>query len=92
MKHRPATGRDPIALEAYLALLYTDARARELFLANPRAAARAQGVSENDAEALCDIDKTGLHMAAASYAHKRDQHRKAGKSLYQAMRAWVAKL
>ena len=82
---------DGAALEAYLAKLYTDARAREVFLANPRAAARSHGVSESDAQALGKIDKTGLLMAADSYAHKREQHGKVKKSFYQSMRDWIVK-
>ena len=89
---RDGTKDDCVALEAYLARLYTDTSARACFLANPRAAAMAEGVSAADADALCYIDKTGLQMAADSYAHKRAQHRKARKSVYQTAREWLDKL
>ncbi|MEP7157746.1 MAG: hypothetical protein ABI905_18320 [Betaproteobacteria bacterium] len=80
-----------IALEAYLAKLYTDASARAYFLSNPRSAAIAEGVSASDAEALCYIDKTGLHMAADSYAHKREQHRAVKKGFYESLRDWMTR-
>ena len=97
MRRGPDAGSvaDGIALEAYLSKLYTDPHARDLFHINPRAAARAEGVSENDLEALCDIDKAGLQMAADSYAHKREQHRgnKAANGgttgFYQLLRGWL---
>ena len=80
-----------IALEAYLAKLYTDVDAREAFLVDPERAARDEGISDTDAAALRDIDKTGLQMAAASYAHKREQHGRAKKSFYELLRVWLAK-
>ena len=80
-----------IALEAYLSKLYTDVDAREAFLADPERAARNEGISNADAVALRDIDKTGLRMAAASYAHKRKQHGRAKKSFYELLRDWMAK-
>ena len=80
-----------VALEAYLARLYTDIDAREAFLAYPERAARAEGISDTDAAALRDIDRVGLRMAAESYAHKRAQHRRPKKGLYQMLRDWLAK-
>lgn len=80
-----------IALEAYLAKLYTDIDAREAFLADPERAAHAAGISDADAAALQFIDKVGLRMAAASYAHKREQHRRPKKGLYQLLRGWLTK-
>ncbi len=58
-------------LEAYLAKLYVDDRARARFLADPRAEARAAGLSEEQCAALASIDFIGLQMAADSFAKKR---------------------
>ncbi len=80
-----------VGLEAYLAKLYTDIDAREAFFADPERAAREAGISGVDAAALQLIDKVGLRMAAASYAHKREQHRRPKKSLYQLLRGWLGK-
>ena len=41
-----------IAIEAYLARLYTDPAAREIFLADPARAAREAGLEEADANSL----------------------------------------
>ena len=62
------------ALEAYLALLYTDAAARERFLLAPEAEARKAGLPAADAAALGKVDRAGLQMAASSYARKRAQY------------------
>ena len=62
------------ALEAFLALLYTDAVVRERFLLAPEAEARKAGLSAADAAALGQIDRAGLQMAASSYARKRAQY------------------
>jgi hypothetical protein len=61
-------------LEAFLARLYTDAALRREFLAEPLAAARRAGLKEREAAALAAIDRTGLELAAESYARKRAQH------------------
>ena len=76
------------AIEAYLAKLYTDAAAREVFLADPASAARNAGLSAEDAESLHTIDKAGLRMAVASYAHKRAQHRRPKKRLHEYLLSW----
>ena len=57
------------AFEAFLARLYVDADARAAFLADPRAAAR--GLAPDEVAALQRIDRVGLELAAASFAHKR---------------------
>ncbi len=62
------------ALEAFLALLYTDAAARERFFRDPEAEARRAGLSAAEAIAMSRIDRAGLEMAAGSYAWKRAQH------------------
>ena len=77
-----------IALEAYLARLYTDSVARKAFLADPVGTAREFGLTEADANALRNIDKAGLQMAAASYAHKRAQHRLPKKKLHELLLRW----
>jgi hypothetical protein len=77
-----------VALEAYLAKLYTDAAAREFFLLDPVNAARNAGLTDAEAESLRTIDKAGLRMAAASYAHKRAQHRRPKKPLHEYLWSW----
>ena len=65
-----------IAFEAFLARLYTDAELRRRFLADPRAVAGGgagggHGLSAEEIQALVDIDRVGLELAAASFARKR---------------------
>ena len=79
---------NPVALETYLAKLYTDPVARQSFLADPLSAARQAGLNDSDANSLCSIDRAGLQMAAASYAHKRAQHRRPKKKLHELLFAW----
>lgn len=88
-------------LEAVLARLYTDEAYRAAFLANPREAARAEGLSEADGEGLAAIDKDGLELAADSHARKRRAKGSvkgpvppAGKALpgMRALRALVSRL
>jgi hypothetical protein len=76
-------------LETYLARLYSDAALRESFLADPEGAAREAGLGPSDASALKSIDRAGLEMAAASYAHKREQHRRPKKKLHEWLLAWL---
>ena len=59
------------AFEAFLARLYTDAAARARFLAEPEAEARRAGLNPDQCRALAAIDRTGLEMAARSFARKR---------------------
>jgi hypothetical protein len=77
------------ALESFLAKLYTDDRARARFLEDMRGEAERAGLSEADAAALSEIDRTGLQMAAASYAHKRARHRAPRLRLAQAVVGWM---
>jgi hypothetical protein len=58
-------------LEGFLARLYTDARLRRRFLADPAAVARAARLDEPSVQALVDIDREGLELAAESFARKR---------------------
>jgi hypothetical protein len=60
-----------IAIEAFLARLYTDDRLRGEFLAAPRAIAMREGLGVEEATAVESIDRVGLELAADSYAHKR---------------------
>ena len=71
------------ALEAFLAGLYTSADARTRFFADMRGEALKAGLSEADVAALQQIDRPGLQMAAASYAHKRAQHKRPRRSAAQ---------
>ena len=77
-------------LEIYLARLYTDAPARENFLADPEIEARNAGLSDADAIALAGFDKAGLRMAATSYANKRAQHRRSRQTFFDALAGWWA--
>ena len=79
-----------VSLETYLARLYTDALARQHFLADPAGEAHRAGLSIADACALQAIDKAGLRMAATSFANKRAQHRRPRQSLYAALTGWWA--
>jgi len=60
-----------IALEKFLALLYTNDEARERFLANPREESARAGLSAGEVEAMAAIDRVGLELAAHSFAKKR---------------------
>jgi hypothetical protein len=61
------------ALEAFLARLYVDEAFRSAFLKNPRAAAAAARLSPDETVALEAIDRTGLALAAESFARKRSR-------------------
>jgi hypothetical protein len=60
-----------LEFETFLARLYTDAPLRARFLAAPRAEAVRHGLTAEECTALEQIDRTGLEMAARSFAHKR---------------------
>ena len=60
--------------EAFLAQLYTDAAARERFVADPRGEAKRAGLTEPQCEALAAIDIAGLGFAARSFEKKRARH------------------
>jgi hypothetical protein len=57
--------------ERFLAGLYADDEFRRRFLADPRACAAAAGLAPEEIDALVRIDRTGLELAARSYAAKR---------------------
>ena len=72
-----------LALETYLARLYTDAAARRKFSADPGGEARRAGLSTAECRALAACDRVGLEMAAESFGHKRAQHRKPRAPFYR---------
>jgi hypothetical protein len=59
------------AFEAVLARLYTDARARADFLAQPEAFGSAAGLDAEQVAALSRLDRIGLELMADSLEHKR---------------------
>ena len=75
-------------LEAFLALLYTDAAARRAFLTDPHGMAAGAGLDRPEVAALAAIDRVGLELAAKSFAAKRAaQERRPA-----AWRRWLARL
>ncbi|MDP8979557.1 MAG: hypothetical protein M3O35_03080 [Acidobacteriota bacterium] len=59
------------ALERFLAKIYVDPEARARFLAAPLEETARAGLSPAECEALTKIDRTGLELAARSFARKR---------------------
>jgi hypothetical protein len=57
--------------EAFLARIYVDPDARARFLADPHDEAQKGGLTEEECEALVNIDRVGLEFAAQSFARKR---------------------
>jgi len=57
--------------EAFVARLYVDASLRRRFLADATGEAARAGLSPDEIRAIERIDRTGLELAAASFAHKR---------------------
>ena len=72
------------ALEHFLAKIYVDSDARARFLAAPREETAKAGLSHAECGALASIDRTGLEMAARSFAHKR-----AAKQSPRGLKAWL---
>ena len=60
-------------LEAFLAKIYVDEKARARFLADPRGEAAKAGLTEAEATALEQIDRVGLELTAQSLRRKRAQ-------------------
>ncbi len=58
-------------LEAFLAKIYVDEKARERFLADPRGEAAMARLNEREIEALEKIDRVGLTLTARSLQKKR---------------------
>jgi hypothetical protein len=65
-----------MSLEAFLARLYTDAKLRARFLADPAGEARRAGLDAASAERLMTIDRAGLELAAESFAAKRSKKKR----------------
>ena len=61
------------SLEAFLARIYVDPKSRERFLSNPEAEALSAGLSEDEIEAVKQIDRVGLELFAASLEQKRQR-------------------
>lgn len=78
----------PMTLQACLAVLYTDATARERFLSDPEQAAQNYALSETDRAALLAMDRAGLVLAARSFAKKR-AHAEARKAPVAAKGRWA---
>jgi hypothetical protein len=57
--------------EAFLARIYVDPDARARFLTDPYGEAQKAGLTEEECEALGNIDRVGLEFAAQSFARKR---------------------
>jgi uncharacterized protein (UPF0276 family) len=68
----PAAQTASITLESYLARLFMDPGARERFLLAPQPEAARAGLSELQCAQLMKIDRTGLELAAHSYARKKE--------------------
>ena len=63
-------------LEAFLARIYVDAQARERFLSDPVAEALKAGLSQDEIDAVKQMDQVGLELFAVSLERKRQrQHR-----------------
>ena len=60
-------------LEAFLARIYVDPQARERFLSDPTAEALRAGLSQEEIEAMNQIDRVGLELFAASLERKRER-------------------
>jgi hypothetical protein len=61
-------------LEAFLAKIYVDAKARARFLADPRREAVKAGLSEQEIQGLEKIDMIGLELTVQSLQRKRHKH------------------
>jgi hypothetical protein len=71
------------AFESFLARLYVDRDARARFLADPR--------GEAASAAALAIDRVGLELAAASFAHKRRRLARPGplRRVQRRVSAWL---
>ena len=67
----PAELAGAARLEAFLARLYVDSRARAEFLSDRPRAARCAGLTEAERAAVVALDETALELAARSFTHKR---------------------
>lgn len=71
LAQRPGVGANSANLEALLARIYVDEPLRATFLAAPEEFAHRHDLNPDDTAALISIDRTGLAMAARSFARKR---------------------
>jgi hypothetical protein len=70
-------------LEAFLARIYVDKKARSRFKINPRAEGKLAGLSNEECAALENTDWIGLEMAARSFANKRNfKHRERSQGFF----------
>jgi hypothetical protein len=76
-------------MEEVLAGLYADATERERFLRDPGQYAAACGLDEDERRALVGIDRTGLDMAARSYAAKRAAHAAPRRPAWRQRLRWL---
>jgi uncharacterized protein (UPF0276 family) len=75
--HAPEPARSQQAcIDALLARLYTDAAARDRWLADPDGEGRRAGLDGSGLIALRSLDRAGLELAAVSYARKRAAQRR----------------
>ena len=81
-----------VALEAYLARLYTDAAARARFDADPEGEAKRAGLSAAECTAMMRCDRVGLEMAAASFGHKRTRYRQRRLPWHRRVMRWLSRL
>ena len=81
-----------VALETFLARLYTDAASLEHFNADPEGEALRAGLSEAECQALVDSDRVGLQMAAQSFGEKRARYWKPRMPLHRRAMAWLFRL
>lgn len=60
-------------LEAFLARIYVDPKARDRFLSNPGREALSAGLSPEEIEAVKQIDQIGLELFAESLERKKNR-------------------
>lgn len=73
------------AFERVLARLYADAGFRRDFLADPEAACARDDLTPEERRQLAHIDRSGLALAAASFARKRAAARRFGRGPFDAL-------
>ena len=59
--------------EVFLAKVFVDTKVREAFLKDPRGEALRAGLTAEQADALEQIDRKGLELAARSFGIKRSK-------------------
>ncbi len=62
-------------LEAFLARIYVDEKARAKFLADPRREATKAGLTAQQVEDVVKIDRDGLELFAHSLERKKQGHK-----------------